>query len=468
MGALATVCSQEEVMRFGRYAVHAGQRLILADGQPLRIGGRALDILQVLLERAGSVVDKQTLLDRIWPDTVVEDINLRVHIAALRRALGDGRDGQRFIVNVPGQGYSFVAPVEYQGAAPATPEHNLPTRLSRLIGRDEELAALHLLLAQRRLVTLGGPVGVGKSALALSAAEAQRPYRRDGVWLIDFAQAHCPREAALNLLRDQGLEPRDDCPLAGLPGYLLAREVLLVLDHCEALLQGSRRLAEALLALAPGVTVLAVSREPLRIRGETLLPVLPLAVPPSSDAHSVEQFMSYAAVRLFVTCAQARQADFCLRPQDLKTVWEICRQLDGLPLALELAAAQIDVFALVGLRAQLSEGLQVLNRGRRTAQARHQSLKAALDWSFQRLPVVEQQVLRRLASFSRAFDLEQAVAHVAGDGIGPLQAVRAVERLAAKSLLSLQYGSQRYRVLNSTRWYLHQRADEAQWGRLSP
>lgn len=241
-----------------------------------------------------------------------------------------------------------------------------------------------------------------------------------------------------------------------------------MLDHCEALLQGSRRLAEALLALAPGVTVLAVSREPLRIRGETLLPVLPLAVPPSSDAHSVEQFMSYAAVRLFVTCAQARQADFCLRPQDLKTVWEICRQLDGLPLALELAAAQIDVFALVGLRAQLSEGLQVLNRGRRTAQARHQSLKAALDWSFQRLPVVEQQVLRRLASFSRAFDLEQAVAHVAGDGIGPLQAVRAVERLAAKSLLSLQYGSQRYRVLNSTRWYLHQRADEAQWGRLSP
>lgn len=460
MGALARVSSQDDVVRFGRYAVHAGQRLILADGQPLRIGGRALDILQVLLERAGSVVDKQSLIARIWPDTVVEDINLRVHIAALRRALGDGRDGQRFIVNVPGQGYSFVAPVEFDGPARTAALHNLPTRLSRLVGRDEELAALQLLLAQRRLVTLGGPVGVGKSALALCTAEAQKPYRRDGVWLIDFALAQCPREAAIDLLRAQGLEPRDGCPLAGLPGYLQAREVLLVLDHCEALLQGSRRLAEALLALAPGVTILAVSREPLRIRGETLLPVQPLAVPPSSDAHSVEQFMSYAAVRLFVSCAQARQADFCLRPQDLKTVWEICRQLDGLPLALELAAAQIDVFALVGLRAQLSEGLQVLNRGRRTAHARHQSLKAALDWSFQRLPVIEQQVLRRLTSLTRAFDLEQAMAHVAAIGVGPLQAVRAVERLAATSLLSVEYGSPRYRVLNSTRWYVQQ-ADPA-------
>ena len=459
MGALARVSSNDEVLRFGRYTVHTGQRLMLADERRLPIGGRALDILLVLLERAGSLVDKPTLLARVWPDTVVEDINLRVHIAALRRALGDD---QRFIANVPGQGYAFVAPVQREGAAASASAttHNLPTRLSRIIGRDEELAALGLLLSQRRLVTLSGPVGVGKSALALSTAETQTPRWRDGAWLIDFAEAQCPREAVTGLLRDQGLTPCDECPLAGLPGYLLKRQLLLVLDHCESMPQGSRRLAEALLALAPGVTILAVSREPLRIRGETLLPVAPLAVPPSSDAHSVEQFMSYAAVRLFVRCAQARQADFVLRPQDLKAVWEICRQLDGLPLALELAAAQIDVFALVGLRAQLSEGLQVLNRGRRTAQARHQSLKAALDWSFQRLPAIEQQVLRSLAQLSRPFSLEQAVAHVAADGIGPLPAVRAVERLAAKSLLAVHYAPLRYRVLNSTGWYLRQSVED--------
>ncbi len=461
MGALTGVASNAEVLRFGRFAVYAGQRLILADGEPLRVGGRAMDILLVLLEHAGAVVDKPTLLALIWPDRVVEEINLRVHIAALRRALGDGRDGVRLIVNRPGQGYCFAAAVQREGRAPTAPDNNLPTRLSRIVGRDEELSALSLLLAQRRLVTLSGPVGVGKTALALGAAEAQRARWRDGVWLIDFAQAQTPREALETLLRDQGLTPCTECPLGGLPGFLLQRRLLLVLDHCEASVQGSRRLVEALLALAPQVTVLAVSREPLGIKGETLLPVSPLAVPPSSDAHTVEQFMSYAAVRMFVACAQARQPDFALRPQDLKPLWEICRCLDGLPLALELAAAQIDVFALVGLRAQLSEGLQVLNRGRRTAEARHRSLKAALDWSYQRLPTVEQQVLRHLAQLNRGFSLEQALTHAAAEGIGPLAAVRAVQQLAAKSLLAQDYATLRYRVLNSTRWYLREAVDVA-------
>ncbi|MHA6194413.1 ATP-binding protein [Pseudomonas wadenswilerensis] len=453
MGALASISNNDAVLHFGRYALHAQQRQLLAGDEPLRIGGRALDILQVLLEHPGSVVDKQTLIARTWPDSVVEEINLRVHIAALRRTLGDG-----FIDHVPGQGYRFAAPVRREGqGAP----HNLPTRLTRLIGRDDELSVLGKLLAQRRLVTLGGPVGVGKSALALEAAQRHVQRWPDGVWLIDFAQAQCPREAVATLLREQGLDPCEDCPLGGLPGYLLERRLLLVLDHCEALPQGSRRLAEAVLALAPGVTILAVSREPLRIRGETLLSLSPLAVPPSSDGHSVEQFMSYPAVRLFVSCAQARQADFCLRPQDLKPLWEICRRLDGLPLALELAAAQIDVLALVGLRAQLDQGLQVLNRGRRTAQARHQSLRAALDWSFQQLSATELQVLRRLAQLSRAFSLEQAVAHVAAEGIGPLRAVRAVEQLAAKSLLTVHEAPLTYRVLNSTRWYVQQGAQPA-------
>ena len=451
LGTLAKVSSPVEELHFDRFIVHTGQRLLLADGQPLRLGGRALDILLVLLEHAGSVVDKQTLLSRVWPDSVVEDINLRVHIAALRRALGEG-----FIVNLPGQGYSFVAPVLCEGQAAAVPTNNLPARLNPIIGRDEELAALALLLAQRRLVTLTGPVGVGKSRLALAAAQHQTGRWRDGVWLLDFAQAQCLDEAIATLLRDQGLSPSSDCPLGGLPGHLRQRRLLLVLDHCEAQPYASRRLVEALLALAPEVSLLVSCREPLRIRGETLLPVSPLEVPPGSDAHSVEQFMSYAAVRLFVTCAQARQPDFHLRQQDLKSVWEICRRLDGLPLALELAAAQIDVFALVGLRAQLNEGLQVLNRGRRTAEARHQSMKAALDWSFQRLSAAEQHVLQCMATLGRGFSLEQAVAHAATAGLGPLVTIRTVEQLAAKSLLTLDHGQARYRVLNSTRWYLGQ------------
>lgn len=456
MGTLAKAIGNDEVLRFGRFTLHAGQRLVLADGEPLALGARALDLLQILVEQAGEVVDKQTLITRLWPDTVVEDINLRVHIAALRRALGDDRNGQHCIVTVPGKGYRFAAAVLREGAGAAIALNNLPTRLSRLIGRDDELAALSLLLAQRRLVTLNGPVGVGKTALALVAAERRARDWRDGVCLLDFAHAQSPAEALAGLLRDQDLEPCPDCPLQGVPAWLQARRLLLVLDHCEVQRDASRRLAEAVLALAPGVTVLAVCREPLRIRGETLLPVLPLAVPPGSDAHSVEQFMSYAAVRLFVSCACTRLPDFTLREQDLPAVWDICRRLDGLPLALELAAAQIDVFALVGLRAQLTEGLQVLNRGRRTAQVRHQSLKAAVDWSVQRLSPLERHVLCQLAGLSRPFSLEQAIVHVAAEGIGPLAAVRAVEQLAAKSLLAVDYAPQRYRVLNSTRWSVAQ------------
>ncbi len=457
MGNLARISSQAEALRFDRFTVHAGQRLLLADGQPLRLGGRALDILLVLLEHAGTVVDKRTLLARVWPDSVVEEINLRVHIAALRRALGEG-----VIVTLPGQGYRFDAALQREALAVSAPValsgSNLPTRLARLIGRDEELARLGSLLAGRRLVTLTGPVGVGKSTLAQAAAEGQAGRWRDGVWRVDFAQARAPREALAGLLREQGLEPGSDCPLGGLPGHWLRRHLLLVMDHCEAQAETCRRLAEALLALAPGVSIVAVCREPLRVRGETLRPVAPLAVPPASDGHSVEQFMGYAAVRLFVACAQARQADFRLRQQDLHAVRDICQRVDGLPLALELAAAQIDAFALVGLRAQLKEGLQVLNRGRRTAEARHQSLKAALDWSFQRLSAGQQQVLHLLAGFERGFSLEQAVARTAAAGIGPLPTVRAVQQLAAKSLLTLAHDCARYRVLDSTRWYLGQQA----------
>lgn len=457
LGTLARDSTAVETVRFDRFIVHIGQRLLLADGQPLRLGGRALDILLVLLEHAGTVVNKHTLLARVWPDSVVEDINLRVHIAALRRALGEG-----FIINLPGQGYRFAAPVlpadDAAVLAPDVPTGNLPTRLSGIVGRDEELANLAPLLTRRRLVTLTGPVGVGKTRLALAAAQEQGGHWRDGVWLLDFARGQCADEALAGLLQDMGLQANPGCTLGGLPAFLQQRRLLLVLDHCEACPGFSRRLVEAMLALAPGVSLLLTCREALRMRGETVVPVAPLALPPGDDACSVEQFMNYAAVRLFVGCARARQADFQLRPQDLKTVRDICRQLDGLPLALELAAAQIEVFALVGLRAQLSEGLQVLNRGRRTAEARHQSLKAALDWSFQRLGSEEQHVLRCLAALGRGFSLEQAVHHGSRVGLGPLVTARAVQRLAASSMLALDPESARYRLLNSTRWYLEDAA----------
>ncbi|MGA8138044.1 MAG: winged helix-turn-helix domain-containing protein [Pseudomonas gingeri] len=439
-------------LRFGPYMFHPWQRLILDGDRPLRMGGRALDILQVLVERAGNVVGKDELIARVWPTSVVEEINLRVHIAALRRALGDGQEGQRYIVNVPQRGYVFIAPVQRmaQGTAVAIdtspkPQHNLPARLTPVIGRDAMVGSLVRQLPVHRFMTLAGPAGIGKTSVALRVAELLLQHYRDGVWMIDLAAIDDPARIIEYLARTLEL----DCGVDALRSW----HALLVFDNCEHLLEGCRAVVETLRVSAPRLSILVTSREPLRALAETVLHVPPLVVPPTSALHSVADVMGYSAVQLFVSRARARQPAFCLRERDLRTVREICRRLDGLPLAIELAAAQIDALALVGLQAQLGNCLQLLTQGRRTAVPRHQTLKSALDWSYQRLSPLEQTVLQGLAVFKMAFTLEAAVGAISCAVLRPTSLVDVVERLARKSLLSVEQrnGVTRYRLLNTTR-----------------
>jgi DNA-binding winged helix-turn-helix (wHTH) protein len=386
MNSLTNVIS-DTVLHFGPYTFHVNQRLVLEGGQPLRLGGRALDILQVLVERAGSVVSKGELIALVWPSTVVEEINLRVHIAALRRAFRDGQNGRCYIVNIPERGYSFVAPVRqamelipFTGDAFANPPHNLPARLTPVTGRDAVIGSLVRQLPVRRCMTLAGPCGIGKTTVALRVAELLLQHYRDGVWWVDLAMIDDPAQLVDHLART--LQLGIGAPLDALGPW----HALLVFDNCEHVLEGCRTLVEALLTSAPRLSILVTSREPLRVTDETLLPLPPLLVPPASALCSLDEFMGYSAVQLFVSRARARQQGFTLREQDLKAVREICRRLDGLPLAIELAAAQIDALALVGLQAQLDNCFQMLTQGRRTAVPRHQTLKAALDWSYERLP----------------------------------------------------------------------------------
>jgi predicted ATPase len=231
--------------------------------------------------------------------------------------------------------------------------------------------------------------------------------------------------------------------------------MLLVLDNCEHLLERCRALVDDLLASAPRLSILVTSREPLMAAGETVQRLPSLAVPPASALHSVAESMGYSAVQLFVSRARARQQGFALREQDLKAVREICRRLDGLPLAIELAAAQIDALALVGLQAQLDNCFQLLTQGRRTAVPRHQTLKAALDWSYERLNQGEQTVLQRLSVFKMSFTLEAAIGVSSCELLKPDQLATLVQRLVAKSLLSMDQvnGTTRYRLLNTTRTY---------------
>jgi predicted ATPase/DNA-binding winged helix-turn-helix (wHTH) protein len=446
----------ESVLHFGPFVFHLNQRLVVEGDRPLRLGGRALDILQVLVEHAGSVVSKDELIAQVWPRSVVEEINLRVHIAALRRAFRDGQNGHSYIVNIPQRGYSFVAPVQQVAATASVafenlhkPQHNLPARLTPVTGRDAVVGSLVRQLPVRRFMTLVGPCGIGKTTVAVRVAELLLEHYRDGVWRVDLALIDDPAQVVDHLTRTLELETGTDLDALG------QWHALLVLDNCEHLLERCRTLVEAMLIAAPRLSILATSREPLLATGESILLLPPLLVPKASALGSVDEVMGYSAVQLFVSCARARQQGFALREQDLKAVRDICRRLDGLPLAIELAAAQIDALALVGLQAQLDNCFQLLTQGRRTAVPRHQTLKAALDWSYERLSPVEQLLLQRLAVFKSAFTLEAAMGVVSCATLLPAHLRHVMESLALKSLLSREQvnGLTRYRFLNTTRRY---------------
>jgi predicted ATPase/DNA-binding winged helix-turn-helix (wHTH) protein len=446
----------DTVLSFGPYAFHLNRRLVLEGDQPLRLGGRALDILQVLVEHAGSVVSKEELIAQVWPRSVVEEINLRVHIAALRRAFRDGQGGHCYIVNIPQRGYSFVAPVQQASELTASaleslhkPQHNLPARLTAITGRDAVVGSLVRQLPVRRFMTLVGPCGIGKTTVALRVGELLLQHYRDGVWRVDLAMIDDPAQVVDHLTRTLALDVGTTLEALG------QRHALLILDNCEHLLERCRTLVDSLLVSAPRLSILVTSREPLLATGETLLPLPPLVVPPASALHSVDEVMGYSAVQLFVSRARARQQGFALREQDLKAVREICRRLDGLPLAIELAAAQIDALALVGLQAQLDNCFQLLTQGRRTAVPRHQTLKAALDWSYERLSPQEQTVLQRLAVFKSAFTQDAAMGVVSCATLLPASLNKVLQSLVLKSLLSLEQanGVTRYRFLNTTRSY---------------
>src|SRR4051794_38958558 len=272
---------------FGPFRLLAARRLLLEGDKPVRLGSRAFDILAALVERAGEVVGKAELIARAWPGTFVEESNLKIQVSALRRALGDGQGGHRYIVTVPGRGYNFVAPVSLEAPPPPTiasaGAHNLPLAVTRMIGRDETVAALVARLSRERLVTIVGPGGIGKTTVALAVAERVIADYEHGVWLVDLAPLGDPRLVPSAVATVLGLEVRSDDPLPGLVAGLRDKRMLLVLDNCEHVIAGAASWAGAVLSGAPGVDILAASREPLGVAGECQSRLGPLSSPPLSS-----------------------------------------------------------------------------------------------------------------------------------------------------------------------------------------
>ncbi len=458
----------ESAISFGPYRLLPTQRLLMEGDKPVRLGSRALDILTALVEHRGEVVSRDELMARVWPNTHVEEGNLKFQISALRRTLGGGN---RYLVNIPGRGYSFVAPVaraeEARIAAPEPPQtqnaHNLPALLTRLIGREDTITRLANQLLRQRLLTIVGAGGIGKTSVALAVAEQLMPAYEHGVWLIDLAPLTDPRLVPSALADALGLEIRAENPLPGLVASFRDKKMLLVLDNCEHVIDAAATLAVGVLSGAPGVQLLATSREPLRIEGEHVHRLSPLASAPALARLTAAEALSFPAVQLFVERAAATLDEFELTDADAPIVADICGRLDGIALAIELAAARVDTFGVRGVAAHLDDRFQLLTRGRRTALPRHQTLRATLDWSYELLPEPERVVLRRLAIFAGGFTEEAARAVAASAEIAASEVVESLANLVTKSLVSVDVGGVmvRYRPPETIRAYALQRLIES-------
>lgn len=464
---IAESAQRSACQTFGPFHFFPARQLLLEEEMPVRLGSRALEILAVLVERPGELVSKDELMARVWPNTVVEESNLKVNVAALRRTLGEGQSGCQYIATVSGRGYRFVAPVER--AEPGTPLvlessttkrlHNLPASPSRTIGRANTIHTLLRLLQRHRLVTIVGPGGIGKTTVALAAAEALIAAYEQRIRFVDLAPLQDPHFVPSAIASALGLTIHSGDALPALIGYLREEQMLVVFDNCEHVIEAVASLAEQITSGAPSVHILATSREPLRVKGEQVHHLLPLEIPPNSCELTAAEALVFSSVQLFVERAAESLEGFELNDADAPVVADICRKLEGIALAIELAAPRIDALGARELSALLDDRFRLLKQGRRAAVSRHRTLAATLDWSYELLPEDERIVLRRLAVFAGAFTLESASAVVRGTGIAAPEVVQGVVNLVEKSLVSADVSGAvaQYRLLDTTRAYALQK-----------
>ncbi|HEY4037876.1 MAG TPA: tetratricopeptide repeat protein [Burkholderiaceae bacterium] len=447
------------VYSFDRYELRSGERQLLIEGSPTALGARAFDLLVALIERRDRVVTKAELFDVVWPGLVVEENNLQVQVSSLRKLLGPNA-----IATVAGRGYRFVAPVDEQVAQSSlraevrVHPNNLPQWRTRFIGREAALAECGALLSDNRLLTLSGIGGCGKTRLALELAQQQLAAFPDGVWFVDLGPLQEAERVAGTVAAALGL-PDGMAPLEDLIDHLGMRRTLLVLDNCEHVIDAAVESIERLLGACVSLKVVATSREALGIAGEQVFAVRSLSLPSSTD---LEDMGRSEAVRLFIDRARLVLPDFDLDALNASAIGEICRRLDGIALAIELAAARVRVLPVEDIRARLDDRFRLLRGGSR-AMPRHMTLQATMQWSYGHLTPAEQRLFRRLAVFAGGSTLAAAT-QVAGDSEDEYEMLERLTALHDKSLLLVDRDTRaqpRYRMLETVRQYAEERLNEA-------
>lgn len=459
--------SEDSAISFGPFRLFPKSRLLEKEGSPLHVGGRALDILIFLAGRPGEVVDKRELIKRIWADVNVDEGSLRFHVAALRKALGDTGKSARYVINVPGRGYCFVAsfaqpaPPAAQPTVDILPPRSLPTPLSKMVGREEIVEKISNGLSLHRFMTVVGPGGIGKTAVAVAVGHRRSADFGGRVFFVDFGPLRDASHIATTIASALGLTISAEDPTPALLTFLKTDPALLIFDSCEHVLDALAPLVERIVREAPQLRVLATSRESFRSEGERIFRLFPLDCPPEREGLDVAEVLAYPAAQLFVERIAQSSGPFQLSAEEAPLVASICRRLDGIALAIELAAGRVNAYGIAGTASLLDSRFSLQWRGRRTAVPRHQTLAAALDWSYDLLPPAESATLRRLSVFAGPFAPEAAASVAAGDGLSASETLEAIDSLVTKSLIS-PYGSRtlRYRLLDTTRTYAHGKLNE--------
>ena len=470
---------QTEEYVFGPFRLIPHRHELFRDGVAVALGSRPIELLWALVEADGAMVTKQALFQRIWPRHVEADSSIWSAVKAVRRALGPDAGGAQYVVSVAGRGYRFAAPVTRRATdgAALTPDEapapsrsaplpgNLPQSLGPLIGRDGEIARCLSLMEQSRLVTITGTGGAGKTrmALALGAAAAER--HADGVWLVELASLATPELVPETIAALFGLNVQAGrAAIQVVASYLRQKEVLLILDNCEHIAAEAARVAETILEGCALVSILATSREPLKLPHEQNYRLPSLGLPDPGDRLTAAQALDHAAIRLFALRAGLAVHGFTVTDDIAPVVTSICRRLDGIPLAIELAAARLRVLNPRELLDRLDRRFDLLTDGSRTVLPRHQTLTALIDWSWDHLSADERLLFTRLGSFGSSFTIDSAEAVA---GAAPLTAARVFDLLAGlvdKSLVVVETGGAgtRYRLLEMTRAYAADRLTAAE------